>query len=352
MARTTTNYGFNISEGTDLVNPLTDIFPNFESLDTDLKNVSNASIGEATELKTGTVHALTRTDTDKDVFKFTATSNFTAGDTFTVDTEQVSALTTSGEQLTTGCYIIGSEVLVAKKGTLLTFYISNVITDASTLEGHNASYFATASDLADTDSDVLALSNKVGSAILTTTAQDCSGAINELNSALSVRYNSQTDMVQIKDANGIWHDWKVGGLLFNGTLYENGTFFVNMEEVVDGNSSVSYNASSLSFIAESSRTCALISSKKIDLTNYNYLKAFKLSSSPRTDMDIFVSICNAKTGDVLTTGAVAHANSSGASNVSASLNISSYTGEYYVAIGTYQGSGTTQTVIANKLWLE
>lgn len=184
MARTTTNYGWNISEGSDLVNPLTDIFPNFESLDTDLKDVSNASIGEATELKTGTVHALTRTDSDKDVFKFTATSNFTAGDTFTVDTEQVSALTTSGEQLTTGCYIIGSEVLVAKKGTLLTFYISNVITDASTLEGHDASYFATASDLADTDSDVLALSNKVGSAILTTHAQDCSGAINELNASL------------------------------------------------------------------------------------------------------------------------------------------------------------------------
>ena len=184
MARTTTNYGFNISEGSDLVNPLTDIFPNFESLDTDLKEVSDASIGEATELKTGTVHALTRTDTDKDVFKFTATSNFTAGDTFTVDTEQVSALTTSGEQLTTGCYIIGSEVLVAKKGTLLTFYISNVITDASTLEGHSASYFATASDLSDTDADVLTLSNKVGTAILTTQAQDCSGAINELNAKI------------------------------------------------------------------------------------------------------------------------------------------------------------------------
>ena len=185
MARTTTNYGWNISEGSDLVNPLTDIFPNFESLDTDLKNVSDASIGEATELKTGTVHALTRSDTDKDVFKFTATSNFTAGDTFTVDSEQVSALTTSGEQLTTGCYIIGSEVLVAKKGTLLTFYISNVITDASTLEGHSASYFATASDLSNTDANLLAVSNKVGSAVLTTQAQDCSGAINELNRGIA-----------------------------------------------------------------------------------------------------------------------------------------------------------------------
>lgn len=185
MARTTTNYGFNISEGTDLVNPLTDIFPNFESLDTDLKDVSDATFGVATELKTGTVHALTRDDQDKTVFKFTATANFTAGDTFTLDGAQVSALTTAGEQLTTGCYIIGSEVIVAVKGTLLTFFISNVVTDASTLEGHSASYFATASDLSDTDADVLAVSNKVGSAVLTTTAQDCSGAINELNTDLS-----------------------------------------------------------------------------------------------------------------------------------------------------------------------
>lgn len=183
MARTTTNYGFNISEGSDLVNPLTDIFPNFESLDTDLKDVSDATFGVATELKSGTVHALTRDDQDKSVFKFTATSNFTAGDTFTVDGEQVSALTTSGEQLSTGCYVIGSEVIVAKKGTLLTFFISNVVTDATTLEGHSASYFATASDLSDTNADVLAVSKKVGSAVLTTQEQDCSGAINELNAS-------------------------------------------------------------------------------------------------------------------------------------------------------------------------
>lgn len=239
MARTTTNYGWNISEGSDLVNPLTDIFPNFESLDTDLKNVSDASIGEATELKTGTVHALTRTDTSRDVFKFTATANFTAGDTFTVDSEQVSALTTSGEQLTTGCYVIGSEVIVAKKGTLLTFFISNVITDASTLEGHSASYFATASDLADTDSDVLTLSNKVGTAILTTTAQDCSGAINELDadlSSLSLKLIwtnpnvnagvAQNQEINVADAN----EYDYVDVIFRYT----GNSLININHMVDG----------------------------------------------------------------------------------------------------------------------
>ena len=185
MARTTTNYGYNISEGTDLVNPLTDIFPNFEEIDTDLKEVSDAAVGSATELKTGTVHALTRSDTDRDIFTFTATANFTAGDTFTVDSVQVTALTTSGEALTTGCYIIGSEVLCSLKGTLLTVYTSQVVTNATTLDGHAADYFATASDLQNTDGDVSALSTKVGSAVLTTTAQDCSGAINEINANLS-----------------------------------------------------------------------------------------------------------------------------------------------------------------------
>lgn len=184
MARTTTNYGYNISEGTDLVNPLTDIFPNFEEIDTDLKEVSDAAVGSATELKTGTVHALTRSDTDRDIFTFTATANFTAGDTFTVDSVQVTALTTSGEALTTGCYIIGSEVLCSLKGTLLTVYTSQVVTNATTLDGHAADYFATASDLQNTDGDVSALSTKVGSAVLTTNAQDCSGAINEINANL------------------------------------------------------------------------------------------------------------------------------------------------------------------------
>ena len=124
MSRTTTNYGFNISEGSDLVNPLIDIFPNFEDIDTDLKAVSDDAVGGATELLTGTVHALTRSDSDRDVIRFTATSNFTAGETFTVDGVQVTALTPDGQTLATGSYIIGSEVFAILKGTLLTVFVS------------------------------------------------------------------------------------------------------------------------------------------------------------------------------------------------------------------------------------
>ena len=185
MARTTTNYGLNISEGTDLVNPLTDIFPNFETLDTDLKDVSDSAVGSATELLTGTVHALTRADSDRDIFTFTATSNFEAGETFTLDGVQVTALTPDGQTLSTGCYIIGSEVLCAVKGTLVTFYVNpSKALDSDKLDGHDSSYFATDSDLDAVAQDVSDISDKVGTGVLQTTAQDCVGAINEVNSKL------------------------------------------------------------------------------------------------------------------------------------------------------------------------
>ena len=186
MARTTTNYGLNISEGTDLVNPLTDIFPNFETLDTDLKSVSDSAVGSATELLTGTVHALTRSDSDRDIFTFTATSNFEAGETFTLDGVQVTALTPDGQTLSTGCYIIGSEVLCAVKGTLVTFYVNpSKALDSDKLDGHDSSYFATDSDLDNAVQDISDISDKVGTGVLQTTAQDCVGAINELNTTLS-----------------------------------------------------------------------------------------------------------------------------------------------------------------------
>lgn len=186
MGTTTTNYGYNVPVGSDNVNLLPQMAANFPMIDADLKGVSDSAIGRATELLTGTVHALTRVDTDRDYFAFTATANFTAGDTFTLDGAQVSALTPDGQQLATGSYIIGSEVLVLVKDTLLTFILSPTkARDADLLDGHDSSYFATASDLTNTDDNVTALSAKVGSATLTTQAPDCSGAINELNSSLT-----------------------------------------------------------------------------------------------------------------------------------------------------------------------
>ena len=83
------------------------------------------------------------------MLRFTATSRFTAGDTFTVDGVQVSALTVSGEQLPDGAYIIGSEVLAYLKGTLLTVFTSQgtlaTAKNALKLGGNDPEYYATAS---------------------------------------------------------------------------------------------------------------------------------------------------------------------------------------------------------------
>ena len=157
MARLTANFGWNISEGSDAVNPLVDIFPNFEDQDTVLKAISDASIGVATEITTGTVHALSRTglNEDRDVFIFVATSNFTAGDTFTLDGDQVSALTPDGQTLATGSYVIGSTVLVALHDTLMTVYVNPAkAKDSDKLDGEDSTYYAKASDLSNMESDI------------------------------------------------------------------------------------------------------------------------------------------------------------------------------------------------------
>ena len=149
--RKSTNFNLNLVEGSDLVNPLVQDVPNYEKIDEQMyKNESN-SIGVATELKSGTVHALTRQIPNATVFRFQATSNFAAGDTFTVDGIQVSALTPSGETLASGCYIIGSEVLCALRETLLTLYVSGgtvtTAQDSEKLGGQLPEYYGTAEDV-------------------------------------------------------------------------------------------------------------------------------------------------------------------------------------------------------------
>lgn len=196
---TTTNYGLKQYDGTDLFNPLTVENVNMGNIDTALKSVSDHAVGTATELTTGTVHALNRTDTDRDVFAFVATSNYESGDTFTLDGVQVSALTPDGQTLATGSYVIGSMVLCALHDTLITVYVNPAkAKDSYKLDGHDSSYFATDSDLDTVAGTIGAISDKVGSAVLTTTAPDLSGAVNELNTHLSANEN-----ITVTPASGI-----------------------------------------------------------------------------------------------------------------------------------------------------
>lgn len=145
--RKSENFDLNLYEGTDIFNPLTTDVPNYEKIDAQMEKNYNLSVGKATELKTGTVHALTRENADCPMIHFTATSNFTSNDTFTVDGVQVSALLVDGSTLPTNCYIIGSEVICYLKGTLLTFFLSGSVSkDSEKLGGELPNYYAKQED--------------------------------------------------------------------------------------------------------------------------------------------------------------------------------------------------------------
>lgn len=97
--RSSTHFGLNLVEGSDIVNPLVQDVPNYEAIDEQMYKNKNGGIGTATELVSGTVHAITRQIATAAMFRFTATSKYNYGDTFTVDGVSVSATAPDGEAL-------------------------------------------------------------------------------------------------------------------------------------------------------------------------------------------------------------------------------------------------------------
>lgn len=161
---TSTYYDLKLVEGNDKVNPLIVDVPNYEAIDEQMHNNEAASVGVATELASGSAHALTRQTPDAAMFRFVATANYTAGDTFTVDGIQVTALTPSGEALGSGAYVINSNVLCCLVGTVLTIFTSGgtvtLADDSLKLGGNAPEYYATAQavsearDVADASSTI------------------------------------------------------------------------------------------------------------------------------------------------------------------------------------------------------
>lgn len=119
---TSTYYNLNLVEGTDIVNPLTTDVPNYETIDEVMHNNAISGVTLATEVANGTTHALIRENSECAVIRFIATSNWTLGDTITVDGIPVVALLPSGEVLPSGAYVINANVLCILTGTNLTVY--------------------------------------------------------------------------------------------------------------------------------------------------------------------------------------------------------------------------------------
>ena len=122
----TTNYNLNKPEGTDLYNHLTVDNPNMDTIDGAMYSNKLQAIGTATELVSGTVHALTRADSDQNIFKFKATGDFHLGDTITVDGVSVNAYTTAGQQLLEEAYVLSAEVLCILDVTNLWVYVNKI----------------------------------------------------------------------------------------------------------------------------------------------------------------------------------------------------------------------------------
>lgn len=141
-----THYNLNLAEGTDLVNPLTIDVPNYQTIDSTMYTNEQAGVGTATELKTGTIHAITRANQNRNVFKFTASSIFNAGDTFTVDGSTVTALYPDQSSLKDRCFIVGSDVLCLLTGSQLTL-LTTYFPEASTVTFNDANVSYTANNV-------------------------------------------------------------------------------------------------------------------------------------------------------------------------------------------------------------
>ena len=146
----TPNFGFNIPTGTDTVNLLTQCYPNFTSLDGILQAIKESGVSTATQTKAGTVHQLVRTVTDCNVFRFVATANYVAGDTFTVDGSPVTATAVDGTSLNTGAFVINQNVLCVINGSVLTILVSgSASTSATDVTYNNTGSGLTASNVQD-----------------------------------------------------------------------------------------------------------------------------------------------------------------------------------------------------------
>lgn len=204
----TTHYNLTKAEGTDTVNLLTQCYPNFDTIDAAMFANKQGSIGTATEVTTGTVHAITRNNADSDVFRFTATSAWTAGDTMTLDGVGVTVHLADGTTPATGAYVIGAEVLGVVNGSLVTLFLSSAIqTYVSSFNNRSGAVSPTASDY---DASMIDYDNTISGL----NATDVQGAIDEV--VANMPSGGSVDYSTTEHAIGTWVD---GSILYEKTIF-------------------------------------------------------------------------------------------------------------------------------------
>ena len=166
----TSNYNLITVEGTDVVNPLVQMNPNFTDIDAAMFANKQSVIGSATEIATGTVHAITRANTDSNYFRFTATSNWTLGDSMSVDGVNVSVFLSDGTLPGTGAYVINTEVLALLSGSRVTLLTSSgsITVTASDVSYDNTGSGLAASDVQDAIDEVVSMTYGNGGSVTIT----------------------------------------------------------------------------------------------------------------------------------------------------------------------------------------
>lgn len=174
--QSTSNYSLNLVEGTDIVNIPVQLNPNFQTIDSAMFNNKQSTVGTATEVVTGTSHAIVRNNPDSDIFRFTATGAWTAGDTMSVDGNSVTVHLADGTTPPTGAYIIGAEVLAVINSSLVTLMIGAPLSGGvSSFNGRTGTVLPAAGDYVAGDIDY----DNTGSGLVAT---DVQSAIDELAS--------------------------------------------------------------------------------------------------------------------------------------------------------------------------
>lgn len=229
----TPNFGFNIPESIDIVNLLTQCYPNFTIADTALQAVKETGVTVATESKAGTVHNLVRNSADCALLWFTATSNYTTGDTFTVDGSPVSAVKVSGAGLETGDFVINSNVLAIVKGSVLTVLTGG---GSSQIDAQDVDYDNTGSGLVATNVQdavdelaarpVTAAGVTYDNTVSGLTATDVQAAIDEvagnsgaksLIASATANTSWATQLINLETVfNGLTTEQKLGAVLVSG----------------------------------------------------------------------------------------------------------------------------------------
>lgn len=226
----TTNFNFLIPDGTDNVNLLTQNYPNWTSLDAILKGIKDTGVTTATATKTGTNFAVVRNDTDCNIFRFVATANYVAGDTFTVDGVPVTATSAAGTALPSGAFVINQSVIAIVNSGVLTVLVGGGLSsvDASDVDYDNTVSGLTATDVqaaidelktlipsipATYDADDIVYDN-ASSGLGSTDAQ---GALDELSKAV-IYESAETAIGKWIDGSVIYRKCYSGAGSFNTTL--------------------------------------------------------------------------------------------------------------------------------------